>query len=716
LIDSATDEVIVIKLFDRCALPFKRTQNEIIQAISLNEAQVLQIDPYSSILRPENEIPESHRKYRDEAWELIKELSISDDKYFLLYKTKRGPIVASLARKTGRSKKVIYDYLRRCWQAGGMKNALLPAFDHCGGRGKRRLAKTPNSPKLGRKSAIAKTTGKQQGVRITPDIERRFEKGIRRFYETSNKRNFSDAFQLTLEKFFNNGFAIVGGAPTPILPPNEDLPSLRQFRYWYENIYRDIKREKISRYGEREYNLQSRELLSDSTQMAFGPSSVYQIDATISDIFLVSSLDRTRIIGRPITYHCIDVFSRVLTGFCVTLEGPSWLGAMLALDNVMMDKVAFCAEYGISIQSDEWPCNHIPDGILADRGEFAGYNASTLVNTFRTKIHNTAPYRADWKGIVERSFGLSKERFIKFMPGHVPQFKKRGDPEYALSAAVTLNEFRKLMIFHALNYNMNHYMKWYRKDEFMIATQVERYPLDIWNWGIVNRSGHLRTLTQNIIRLNLLPRKQVTVTARGIHFEGELFYTCDLAMREGWFARARERGSWRIEAAFDLRTTDQIYLPLDGQRLEVCHLTPASIHLRGRDWHEVTDYFALENIAEQTARARIRQSDASLRAQQEQIISEAKEKTEVALTAAGKQSKSSRKRGIRSNRSQEKQVERDNSAWKIGIADEMSANKSSVALRPEAIHQDTAEDYIPPSRKSDRIRAYRDREWQKDEK
>lgn len=305
-----------------------------------------------------------------------------------------------------------------------MKNALLPAFNNCGGKGKRRIAQHPNAPKLGRKSALTNTAGNQQGVRITPDIERRFKKGIKKFYETDDKFSLKDAYDLTIEKFFNDGYTLLSGVPTPIIPPTETLPTIRQFRYWYESVYRNIKREKVSRDGEREYNLQGRELLSDSTQMSLGPGSIYQIDATIGDTYLVSSLDRTRIVGRPVIYGCIDVFSRALTGFSVTLEGPSWLGAMLALDNVAMNKVAFCAEFGIPINNEDWPCHFLSEAILADRGEFAGYNASNLVNAFGMRIHNTASWRADWKGIIERYFGIINEKFIKFLPGHVPQPKK----------------------------------------------------------------------------------------------------------------------------------------------------------------------------------------------------------------------------------------------------------------------------------------------------
>jgi hypothetical protein len=285
-VDASATEIIAIKLFDKYALPIKRLSNDIAQAIRAHEARILKTDPHLTLLRPESEISEASRRCRDGAWDLIEGLVMCADENFLTCPKIRGPLVTALAETTGSAKRVIYKYLRCYWQGGGMKNALLPAFDNCGGRGKRRLVENSSSLKLGRKSALAKATGSQDGVGITSDIERRFEKGIKKFYETADKFNLKDAYDLTIEKLFNDGYTLVGGVPTPLIPPKDTLPTLRQFRYWYENVYRNIKREKISREGAREYNLRGRELLGDSTQMSQGPGSIYQIDATISDVYL----------------------------------------------------------------------------------------------------------------------------------------------------------------------------------------------------------------------------------------------------------------------------------------------------------------------------------------------------------------------------------------------------------------------------------------------
>ncbi|MGR5869222.1 hypothetical protein ACT7C5_24165 [Bacillus pacificus] len=82
----------------------------------------------------------------------------------------------------------------------------------------------------------------------------------------------------------------------------------------------------------------------------------------------MNEFNREWIIGRPIIYIVMDVFSRIVTGFYVGLEGPSWVGAMMALLCTSMDKVKFCKSYGVDINPEEWPIHHLPEILLADRG------------------------------------------------------------------------------------------------------------------------------------------------------------------------------------------------------------------------------------------------------------------------------------------------------------------------------------------------------------
>ncbi|HEY9694167.1 MAG TPA: Mu transposase C-terminal domain-containing protein [Oculatellaceae cyanobacterium] len=703
-IDPSITDVITIEINNPQALPKLQKCKNLENAIANHDVRLLEVDPYSELLRPENTIPEHYRQYRDDAWEVIRPIVESEN---VFEPRDRGPLVEATVKRTGRTKATIYSYLRRYWQGGQTKNALLPLFDRRGGRGKERQS---NGRKRGRPSKVSKATKATIGINVDKEIKRKFQRGIKAFYETQEGSTLTEAYQQTLKRFFHKGYEQRGEAFVPILPPASELPTFAQFRYWYEKE-RDISQEKIARQGQRGFNLRHRAVLGDSTQMAFGPGSIYQIDATVGDIYLVSSLDRHRIIGRPVIYIIIDTFSRVITGFSVSLEGPSWLGAMLALENACIDKVAFCQEYGIEIDAEDWPCHHLPEAILADRGELEGYNADNLVNALNIQVSNTPPYRADWKGIVERNFRLINDKVIHWMPGAVTHIRERGEKDYRLDAVLDLHQFRKLMILCILDHNKNHRMNWYRKDEFMIQGHVEPYPVDLWHWGIQNRGGHLRHIPPDTVRLNLLPGADASVTPRGILYKG-LYYTCGQAVREQWFVKARAKGRWKVAVAYDPRFLDTIYLRLDNSKqLEVCELTEADRRLKGRDWHEVIDYFEGQKQAQEIAQSRLQQSKATLDAQVEQIVSEATEQTKKAQTG---QSKRSRLQDIRENRKFEREQERDAGVWKLGQQELPPQPGQVIPIAPTPQPEDENDAYVAPPQPTNKLRQLREKKWKND--
>lgn len=496
------ETIVAIDIFDKAAFPVLRTKQEILTAHKAVDLRTLEYDPYSKIECADNEISAKHLKIRNAACDLVEKLVTEAQGNLFLAKSN----IFKVSKETNKPPKTIYKYLRRYFQSGCLKNSLLPRYKKCGGKGKRRLKKESSGRKLGRPSVLSKNHKEDIGIRITPTIEILFEKGIREFYLTPEKNSFRIAYEKMIDKYFNIGYGGINDE-IPVLPDAKKLPTVRQFRYWYEKNYKDPQEEKKSRLGETKFNLLHRNLFGDSTSLALGPGSVYMIDATIADIYLVSSFDRYRIIGRPVVYLIVDVFSRLVVGFSVSLEGPSWLGAMLALDNMVTDKVILCNSFGIPIEKWQWDAQQLPEAIFADRGEFEGYNADILVNVLNIIIHNTPPYRADLKGIVERHFGIAKEKFIKFIPGAVIKGRERGEKDHRLDATLTLNEFRALMITHILDYNHNHKLTWYRPDEFQVADHVPLKPINLWNWGKKNRSGLLKFMPQHDVRINLLPRK-----------------------------------------------------------------------------------------------------------------------------------------------------------------------------------------------------------------
>src|SRR5258707_1879465 len=453
-LEHSSSYVWCIRLYGRDAQPVVVSRELLERSIESGLARVVAKDPYAHLSQLDTHTNSKHRKRRDESWAIVTAVLEQYGERIFHYYSRKSEL-RKILKEMGCSRSRFFRMLRRFLQRGQIKNALFPLYDNCGWRdrhGAQQIAK--NLKKLGRPSKLATASGQSRGVNITKETLQLFKVGIKLFYETRNRPRLSFAFQQTLKRFFNQGYKENrNGVLVPIMPPAEDLPTLHQFKYWYQKE-REPRRSQIARDGLAKHNLRARAKLGNSTQLAFGPGSMYQIDATIGDVYLVSSLNRNWIIGRPVIYFIIDLFSRLIVGLSVALEGPSWVGAMLALENAVTDKVAFCAEYDISIEAADWPIKHLPEGIMADRGEFEGYNADQLVNAFGINVYNTAPYRADLKGVVEQHFDRSNEKVIHWMPGRVRK-RERGDRDYRLDATLDLKEFRKIVILATLDHNIH---------------------------------------------------------------------------------------------------------------------------------------------------------------------------------------------------------------------------------------------------------------------
>jgi len=681
-------EVISINIKDKKALPTFRSGQEILDGIEAGYLKVIQNDPYAYLSKPEETINEIMRNRRDKAWDVIQYL-VEDHRIDILYRNYRGALIANCSEQKHTTEDTIMHYLRKWWQRGQKPNALLPDYYSCGGRGK---GKTIGDKKLGRRRKYVNNPTDQQGVNIDEEKRILLLRGLKKYYGRGEGqyRSFTRAFNRTLEDYFNIGYKLQNSEFIPVMPPAETLLSKNQARYWYNKSI-GIKRRTIARVGETAYNLRFRPLLGNTNKaVRMGPGSEFQIDSTVGDIYLVSFFDRARIVGRPTIYLVKDVFSRLIIGMHVTLESPSWTGAMVALENAMTDKIEYCHRYGIEIHEEDWPAHHIPVLVLADRGELKGYNADSIPKSLGIKVSNAAPYRAEWKAVIERAFREMNEDQLHRLPGAVRKAHERGDPDYRLAAIFDINQLRALMILWILKLNNNSVLKKYRRNQAMMADQVDAIPIDLWNWGIKNVQGIMREKPSDIVRINLMPLEEASITERGIEFRS-LHYDCDQARQEGWFTRVQRRR--KITISYDPRSVNQIfYLQNNGEKYETCKLLDMDSMFLNRDWDEVKDQRVVDRMAVESMRTRELQSDAEYQTAVSAILKEAEEQTR---SAARDQSKSARVKNMRANRHEDRQRERSTQAWTIG------EKVGTIPTEPQTseIHSEPTEDeYIgPPS-------------------
>ncbi len=567
----------VIDVEDDGAIPIFRPLRDIEEQLAQG---LLCVPPDDRWLAPlsDTAVSPKQRAKRDALWTMIAPLVL--DQPAIFQRDARGEAIARLVSERAATKQTLYRLLRRYWQRGMVPNALLPDFHRCGGPGKDRNAERS---KRGRPSKAG-----TEGTNITPAMRVVFRSAITKYFAENRKIDLRGAYNAVIAEHYSD--RVLDEAHGRLeLVPRPDSPQIWQFRYWYEKDNDVFQIDRIRRKP-RVYDKDRRALLGTSAAEVFGPASRYQIDATVLDVYLLSRLRRSQIVGRPVLYVVIDVFSRMIVGIHLGFEGPSWVGAMMALANTAADKVAYCRRFGVEISPQDWPCRSLPDILLGDRGEILSGMINTLSSNFNIQIENAAPYRADWKGIVEQRFRLLPAKFIAYVPGYIAgDYRERGGTDYRLDATLDIDQITRIIIHCVLYYNNQHALTGYDRSAAMIADRVPMIPADLWEWGIARRSGRLRVFPEDQVQLSLLPIGEAVVTAQGIRFYG-CFYTCQKAMSEHWFERARQRGRWKVEVSYDPRLMDQIYLhDTEGGRIRFmpCTLTARSRAFEGKTLWEI---------------------------------------------------------------------------------------------------------------------------------
>lgn len=586
-IDNLREITFTIDIYKNQYSPGGRYINDIVRDLKDDRARILKEDPWMGKIFVE-EISDKSKEKKNRAWGIISyilnncpEPNIYDSKI-------RRKYIKEASTRFNISDRSIYKYLKRYWQRGKTKDALLPDYHNCGCKGKERNI---GEKKRGR----PRKEYKGEGVNVDEKTKRIFRLAIKKFYHTTSENSLVTAYELLRKEYYSEGYRYEDGVKKPILLGNNQAPTFGQFRYWFEKE-RNLQKEVSARTSSKRYHLENRPILGESTQEALGPGSIYQIDATIADVYLLSRYNRNHIIGRPIIYAVIDVFSRMITGVYIGLEGPSWAGAMMALINTTTEKVEFCNEYGISIKDEDWPVKSIPESIVADRGEFEGSIVDSLISGLNIKISNTASYRGDMKAIVERYFRTIQTKIKPFVPGFVGgDFSQRGGRDYRLDAKLDIYQFTRLIIKCVLFHNNHHYLNTYSREEMMIEDDIKPIPINLWNWGIENRAGRLRIINEEIVKLQLLPRDTATVTSQGIKFKGVL-YGSERAIKEKWFEKARNKGSWKVGIAYDSRNMDYIYILNDIRSFDKGFLLSHEDRFANKTLEEIQYLLAYEKM------------------------------------------------------------------------------------------------------------------------
>jgi len=316
-------------------------------------------------------------------------------------------------------------------------------------------------------------------------------------------------------------------------PDRVSAISRELFTHYVKQIESTKKRE-AARIGRTKFAKDKSTHIGSARDLIPHPGHQYVIDSTVADIYLVSAVDRKLLIGRPTVYVVIDAFSSLILAVHVAMEDPCVEQAAIALFQAMAPKDELFNTLGLPAAVRAY----LPQGcrcttILADRGEMLSKKAFSLFEGENIALGLTAPYRADWKSIVESYFKVQNEAVLKWVPGGVRKRvrdRERGDRDPAHDAVFTINGLKRLLLTLAAEWNASHDMSKH-VSAVMLREEVEATPIGFWNYGLEALHGSPHFLNRMDAVREWLPTLAAKVNKMGLQVLEEIRFTAEW-MRE----------------------------------------------------------------------------------------------------------------------------------------------------------------------------------------
>ncbi|WP_318457549.1 transposase [Photobacterium leiognathi] len=570
--------LIIFKLLDKGKLQKPAVINLSLFSQLVEKKQILS-DSYPVPfyqLAADDEIPESHKNKRDLRYKQIKDLVNTSNFLLELACNSRSRLVSYHAKKQGIYIQSLHRALNLYWKYGQNISALIPAYKNSGGLGKSRLA---GNKKRG--SPIQMLTPSIEapiGVNTNENDKFIFIKAMKRFGAKGKQVTFSKVYNLMLKEFYAEELI---SADTE--RREAKIPTYRAFIYWVNKLIPKqelIKKQTTPGYFDRNY----RGLNGAATDHTEVPGSCFELDATVLDVHVVSEFRRNHVLGRPTVYCVIDKESRMIVGLHVSMEYASWRAGRQALINSFTSKKDYCDQYDITIEENEWPCHHIPQRLLCDRGEFICKEAENLAVPLIGHLSIASPYRADMKGTIEQRFNILNEKLVHDLVGTTRGRQYiRGDRDPRLDAALTLKEINGLLIDAILEHNSSVFEDLAGQTSLLIESDLSPTPINYWNIHMQKHRHALSRTDEAQMRVMLLPKEWVSMTSKGIRLNDDMYYESEHPEYNDWKVIARTNGHWRLEARIDQDNSSFIYVQLKhDEPFYRCYLRQASNNFKNK--------------------------------------------------------------------------------------------------------------------------------------
>ncbi len=297
------------------------------------------------------------------------------------------------------------------------------------------------------------------------------------------------------------------------------------------------------------------------------PLSMVQIDHTELNIMLVDEQYRQSI-GRPWLTIALDVYSRMVLGFVVSLDSPGSSSTGLCLTHAILPKEAWLAKRNIA---NPWPCWGFPGALHLDNAkEFRGEMVRRACEQYGIALNFRPLERPRYGGHIERLMGTLSTILRPLDGATFSSPAERGEYDSEGRATMTITEFECWFA----EYITGVYHQQYHSG-------IRSSPIQRWRDAILGNKDHAplgvpaRPDDEDRIRLDFMPLVERTIQPYGIEVD-HVFYYSDV-LRE-YLARPPRNGPRKFIFRRDPRDVSVIYFwhPDLRQYAEVPYRNPGN--------------------------------------------------------------------------------------------------------------------------------------------
>lgn len=394
------------------------------------------------------------------------------------------------------------------------------------------------------------------GILVDDIVEKHFEEALA-YYKSGREKTLKNAYDKMNLVHYSSIQIDTEEKLTKRLLPITERPTFRQFEYFVKQNLSKEEKDRIKTSAQEQRN-NKRLLLSDNLQNIMGPGDCVEIDEVEVDISLISQINPSQTVGRPIVYAMVDVYTRLIVSVSVAFDNNSVTGLTNCLMALAEDKVALCAKYGISIAPGVWPSGFIPRSVRADRGsEYRSEEAKRIFNELNINLELVSGGSGSLKGTVEQLFHQLHSVQNPLLEGK-GLIEKRYDSNHHKEATLTIEDFKKVLYHFVVAHNKT-YMQNYPLTHDMISQGIQPIPSVLWEYGQAIY-GSLRPITnKDQFLYTLLLPVTAKLSRKGITYKG-LFYMdfSDLGLRQRMYAQGSKNLS--LDMRIDPRDVGQLFM------------------------------------------------------------------------------------------------------------------------------------------------------------